>query len=131
MSVSQRVIRFIHIYNYYIDNFSPTLTVGNPLANTETPYTFTITFPTAIGIGNVIETEFPSEMLISSTPTITGDPCLGGTVTRDISGQIIQVETSQACNAGSFTMVITAVKNPVSIYISFTYFAIEHSGYLR
>ena len=115
MSVSQRVIRNIHFLNYCIDDFSPILTVGSSLANTETPYTFTISLLPAIGIGNVIQTEFPTEIVLSTTPTITGDLCLGGNVDK-ISTQIIRVETSQVCAANSlFTMIITSAKNPVFI----------------
>ena len=117
MSVSQRVIRNIHFLNYCIDDFSPILTVGSSLANTETPYTFDMTFPTSIGIDNVIEAEFPAEMTISSSPTITNVGCLAGTVTR-VSDQVIQVVTSQVCPSNTqVSMIITAVKNPVSIYI--------------
>ena len=90
--------------------------MGSSLANTETPYTFDMTFPTSIGIDNVIEAEFPAEMTISSSPTITNVGCLAGTVTR-VSDQVIQVVTSQVCPSNTqVSMIITAVKNPVSIY---------------
>ena len=76
-----------------------------------------MTFPTSIGIDNVIEAEFPAEMTISSSPTITNVGCLAGTVTR-VSDQVIQVVTSQVCPSNTqVSMIITAVKNPVSIYI--------------
>ena len=88
-------------------------------------------FPTDIGIGNAIKTEFPTGTIIKSvpSPTITGLPCFG-TVTRD-SDLIIMVETNQVCVAGSFSMVIDTVKNPVpliyiyiyiNIYILFNFF---------
>ena len=88
--------------------------MGSSLANIETTYTFSIILPTAIGIGNVLKTEFPSDITINPGSTITNVACLGGPVARD-SPQIIRVETSQICNPGLISMDITAVKNPVYI----------------
>ena len=96
----------------YIADFSPILTVDDTLADTQTTYRFSINLLAAIGIDTVIETEFPIEMTISGSPTITGDICLGVNVNR-VSNQIIRVETSQICEVGSFSMDITSVKNPV------------------